>query len=711
MKAPVHLRASLLSLIAFVVLMPGIRASFAQDDASDVAPASQNAELDKLRARMDGITPVRFAGGAWQGETDQSAVAISPDGKQLAISGTDAVIRNIADWQKVATIPAANWIQWPTGGKFLFLSGGMDDTQIAFRRHALDGGTEDKIYNTTGKWMKPEFISRDGSILSANEFISAGDSALVLWNTATGEILRAIRNIDRDTLYSGVHALSADGKTVAFATQEISDRTPSGGYSIADGRRVFIGPADREGADVRVATDFPPKAIAFLPGERGLVYLGVVPDENNPGNGNWKIFLKLLDPRAPEKQPQAAVASLDVGDRGFETITVSPSGKYTAIADHSGRVWVYELPSLKKLWTAGFVEIQQTENIVFSPDEKMLIISGYDPAPRLYSLPEFKEIIPYPGHTSPVLRVAFSADGKTLTSFSSYHICHWDTATMKMLDRIAVPTGFAIISAEPSGHHALCIDQTTNTLNRDAPPRVVKVLDAASGRVVSEMKATVNNFSEAAWLPQGNVVMMFYGGPANMMTKIDYLKDRILSRIPLGRKGQVDSYATEDGFSFLVDTLSQANPDARASHLYECFDLNTGDQETVPVQVKGNGTLVWNGRQYHLLEPQPMKKISPDLPVLPPLRGVAKDSARTVFSSADGRLVARLVADDPEKTKDVQDRNSRVPLLVVYDAGSMKPRCAIPLVAKCTAANFSLDGTKIAIAGEDGSLEIWPLPK
>jgi hypothetical protein len=190
MKALARFHASSsLPVVSFILLLLGPPSLFAQD----AAQAAQNAELDKLRARMDGISPVRFSASAWQGESDESAVAISSDGKQLAISGTDAAIRNLADWQKIAAIPTAEWIAWPAGGKFLFLSG--TGTSIAFKRHELDAGTEDKIYSTPGKWMNPEFISRDGSILSVEESISIGDTKIAIWSTATGEILRTIHTI------------------------------------------------------------------------------------------------------------------------------------------------------------------------------------------------------------------------------------------------------------------------------------------------------------------------------------------------------------------------------------------------------------------------------------------------------------------------------------------------------------------------------------
>ena len=657
------------------------------DLAIDVARIDQNEELDTMLARMDGAKPVRFNPVFEHVPYGVGKVVLSSDGKYLATDCNGVSIRRTTDWKQVAALtPASISVAFSPDGNFLYVADpwlGSIFQPAAPRLHPAVSridwrtGRVDKDYRCESVGMGSIHLSRDGGVMT-----TIGDNRLAVWDTADAKIIRSVKLSQLYPL-----ALSADGARVArTAPYKKDDSRGPASCSIviesSDGGEMYN----------KLHCDFDAQELEFTSDAHYLACAGS-PDYN-------AIRLDIYNIAGNGEK----TATVTMAGHAPQALTISPGGKFIALADWEGRFWVYALPGLKPLWSTRFAENCKVCGIAFTPDEKMLVLANSQPTPRFIRMDTFDEVIPYPGHPFTIERMFFSADGKQITSFDwGSTICRWNADTLEMIGRTKSPLDSRLASIEPQGKYALYLDQKSEngTTPSDLVFNKIRIVDPASGRTVSTMDVPPDSgWDSVAWLSGGEALL--FSRSASYVTRIDYLKGHVLNRAPIARYNEETAFLSNDRLNLLW-----LKPDSK--DLATCLDLATGKSAEVSVTNKEGDKIMANGREYQLLEIDSNRSKSPAFSNLPELYGVANDDDRTVFPSPDGRRLARVVKDG--NYFNLHHPKARPLLVVIYDAATMKALCAVHPTNGCVTASLNPDATRLAIAGEDGSLEVWPLPR
>jgi WD40 repeat protein len=334
---------------------------------------------------------------------DVSSVAFSPDGKTIATGSGDKTVK-----------------LWNLEGKEIqTLKGhGADVSSVAF---SPDG----KTIATSGS---VSLIIGD-SIL----FTGSGDKTVKLWNLE-GKEIQTLKGHGADV--SSV-AFSPDGKTIATGSgdttvklwnlegKEIQTLKGHGAdvSSVAfspDGKMIATGSWDKtiklwnlEGKEIQTLKGHsaPVSSVAFSP------------DSKTIASGSRDNTVKLWNLEGKEIQ------TLKGHDSYVLSVAFSPNGK--TIASGSGNIslrdnsmLLTDMDDTVKLWNLEGKEIQTLKghsssvlSVAFSPDGKTIATGSMDNTVKLWNL-EGKEIQTLKGHDSYVLSVAFSPDGKTIATGS-----------------------------------------------------------------------------------------------------------------------------------------------------------------------------------------------------------------------------------------------------------------------------------------------------
>jgi WD40 repeat protein len=405
-------------------------------------------------------------------------VALAPDGKTLAISGSDSVLQ----LYEVATGKELLKIKGPaTGvGAILFapdgkmLAGRSLNQQEAI--HLWETATGKEIRQIRSEPKNPGgrvvffgnafgasglAFAPDGKTLAVGETIFDNGkitTSVKLWETATGKEVRRI-SVAQPTVTA--LAYSPDGKMLAYA----------------NANTVHLCEADTG------------KEIRPIPGQNtGATSLVFAPDGKTLAVKGMNVVVRLYDPKTGDLRHQLgeteaatalAMASMGMGGMGRE-VAFSPDGKQIAVAGGSTiRLW--ETASGKevslegghrgsvtsvviapggagvvskgadntiRLWEAAtgkersrFGVPEGTTSVALAPDGRLAALGNADGSVRLHETATGKELHKLQGHANGVAVVAFAPDGKTLASrgLADNTIRVYEAASGKELRRIALP--------------------------------------------------------------------------------------------------------------------------------------------------------------------------------------------------------------------------------------------------------------------------------
>jgi WD40 repeat protein/serine/threonine protein kinase len=371
-----------------------------------------------------------------------SAVAITPDGKTLAIVERYQPVVHLWDVasrceRAILTQTSGVWsVAISPDGKLLAL--GCHDGTI--RLWGVATGREVDHLAGHEEPVHAVVFSPDGRTLASGGI----DLTVRLWDVAAR---RALATLQGHTAYVTSVAFSPDGKTLASASNDTTvrlwDRTTArvlktlGGQGTAlnsaafspDGKALATGSADGtirvwEVATGEVATllrghTAPITALAYAPDGRSLV--------SGSGDGAVKVWDVAIRPDP----------NILTGHNGWlNSLAFSPDGKTLAVADvHDKAVKLWDLATRKPIGTLRDHE-KWVWFLAFAPDGRTLASVGVDFVIRLWDVSAQKlaaklQLGGYPNS------IAFSPDGKLLAA-STGNVQVWDLSSkqkVRELDR------------------------------------------------------------------------------------------------------------------------------------------------------------------------------------------------------------------------------------------------------------------------------------
>jgi WD40 repeat protein len=358
------------------------------------------------------------------------------------------------------------------------------------------------ITSTRGCRPRPLAFSPDGTILAVG---SASDEMklpavlanhIVLWDTATGNVLRRLRGdfdvLDLVFLDHGKTLLSAEADgtirwwdvstgnvqrtSEPFAAQldpQQFGNLSQQGFAVAafapDGRALAVQPSSKRGWPLQY-------------GEQAVVIdlvSGKPRWQTKSSHGTDMLFAFSPDGKRLAMQlgsghvqlrdavsgKELAVAPLPADHLDWQWIgglVFSPDGSTVAIAGAGLNVGLWRLDDTAKLRTVSArlagPSRQCIHCLTFSPDSKQLLM-GVNNDVQLLQVATGMESLAWPGHRSAVDHVAFSADSQRLVTGGAQDLLHpnevvtWDVKTWKPTQRSTLVVGkFAHLRTATGGH-------------------------------------------------------------------------------------------------------------------------------------------------------------------------------------------------------------------------------------------------------------------
>jgi len=281
-------------------------------------------------------------------EAEVSAVAISPDGKTLAVNHAfgrielrDATTGNIILPLTGRHIKGVESLVFSRDGKIL-ASGGADgfakiwDVKTGNLLHSLNIGSF---------YVHAVAFTPDQQTL----VIGMGDGTIKLWRLGTRKEFLNIAT-KSEGIYSV--AVAPDGKTIASAGEDGKVKL----WSLPNG-----------------------KLLGTLAGHTRQIYsIAFSPDGQTIVSGSVDNTIKIWNARTAQLQN-----SIDIG-QGVYALTISSDGNTVAIATHA-EVQLRSLPDGAKLNTVS-THLDSVRSIAFSADGKTFISGGYDKQVKVWQI-------------------------------------------------------------------------------------------------------------------------------------------------------------------------------------------------------------------------------------------------------------------------------------------------------------------------------------
>jgi WD40 repeat protein/serine/threonine protein kinase len=625
------------------------------------------------------------------------SLAFAPDGQSLAIGYENGMIalRDVVSGKERArllTKHAIHALAFAKRSPLLAVSGSDGVVNFwDFQTRALVG----EVAGHTGMVHSLAYSPDERTLLSAGE-----DGTLRSWDTAT---LRpqAIYRMHNHPILSV--SFRADGRTFAAGA--------------SDGSVSLWSATTAEKTDnLHLAVD-PAGPIAFSPNGKWLAAAGL------------DRTVRLLD-----SATRRVMRTLHGWYGEWQDLAFSPDGKHLAAACSDHRVHVWDTESERRIHQL-LAHRDTVTCLTYSADGKFLAAGGADHRIAVWEMPEGKLRTIFDAHEDPITGMTFHPNSDMLASTSRDQCLKlWSVPAFQPLRRIAreeellgvtcIDAGRTLlVNGEVSGVSAwsfkgdqeliegkgfpgsarhLAVSHKAHQLASSAPGGI-DVYDLLTRSVQMHLWFVTGNRSSRsmAFSPDGTrLIVNQRGGPLQWWNTNSHRMDQTVDERPY----PVQSLAfTPRGETLIAGTKTSDFGKIRTPISLGCVSLGVNDR--TPCHTIGDLVRFWcmkSGQPRQVLSEMPTLANQPLVAVSPDGRTLATgadDGSVSLWDLESGKRRARLLVSRRSRTYlPLVVELSLVlgtPLLPEFDGGRMR------------AVAFSPDGRLLAMASEDGQVQLW----
>jgi WD40 repeat protein len=409
----------MISQVGIVVLMSALAASGRGEQRNDAG------------ALPPGVVARLGTSLFWQGDT-VAALAVSADGKRFATAGIShrkSSATRLCVWE-AATSKQLSTIDAPDGG-VACLSFAPDGRTIAagcgerVLLWQVESGKEVARYTGHKKAVSFVRFSPDGRT------VYSGDRSATVhrWERGSGRRLaewkpwkdeQAHANKGKEEEECEDLLVSADGKTLVW---RMCKYKADANRSVLVGDRYFLRLRELAGGDRIREIDTRPSAF----GHTILSPNGRILATGYSGVWLWDAASGRL------------LRSMGRDRANVTALAISADGRTLASShdDETICLWDSDTGRARQCFACPKMEGRSRSSprpLAFANEDAILLI-GSSSGLHLWNVKAGKEIHASPGHREPIRRLAFTPDGRTLTSAGTVASCRWDTSNWKEIGR------------------------------------------------------------------------------------------------------------------------------------------------------------------------------------------------------------------------------------------------------------------------------------